>query len=174
VHGPTPRSYEQRTPKKMKATALRGALSDRARGGRVHVISSLVDGEVPSTKAAVAALASVTDSRNVLVVVERSDMTAWKSLRNVEHVHVIVADQLNTYDVLVCDDVVFTEAALQAFLAARGVEMRVPAVARESAAAAAEPDSEPDSADDSEPDSADDSGPDSPEDSAEDSREDEQ
>jgi large subunit ribosomal protein L4 len=117
VHGPTPRDYEQRTPKKMKAAALRGALSDRARDGRVHVVTSVVEGDEPSTKAAVAAIAGVSDRRHVLVVVERSDELAWKSLRNVEQVHLLVPDQLNTYDVLVSDDVVFTQGALEAFLA---------------------------------------------------------
>ena len=122
VHGPTPRSYVQRTPKKMKAGALRGALSDRARHGRVHVLSSLVSGDVPSLKTAKAALANLSDRRNLLVVLERSDELSWKSLRNHESVHVLVADQLNTYDVLCADDVVFTRGALDAFLAgpARG------------------------------------------------------
>lgn len=117
VHGPTPRSYEQRTPKKMKAAALRGALSDRARNGRVHVLTGVVEGELPSTKTAVAALANVSDRRHVLVVLERGDAVSWKSLRNVDRVHLLAADQLNTYDVLVSDDVVFTKGALEAFLA---------------------------------------------------------
>jgi len=117
VHGPTPRDYEQRTAKKMKAAALRGALSDRARNGRVHVISAVVEGDAPSAKAAVATVASITDRRNVLVVVERDDTLGWKSLRNVDGVHLLVSDQLNTYDVLCSDDVVFTSGALQAFLA---------------------------------------------------------
>jgi large subunit ribosomal protein L4 len=116
VHGPTPRSYEQRTPKKMKVAALRGALSDRARNDRVHVVSSLVDGENPSTKSALALLNQVSQRRHVLVVVERGDLAAWKSLRNVDHVHLLVPDQLNTYDVLVSDDVVFTKAAFDAFV----------------------------------------------------------
>jgi large subunit ribosomal protein L4 len=116
VHGPTPRNYEQRTPKKMKAAALRGALSDRARGGRLHVVSALVDGDSPSTKSAAAALAKIVASRHVLLVAEREDVLTWKSLRNVETVHLIAPDQLNTYDVLVSDDVVFTEGALAAFL----------------------------------------------------------
>ena len=120
VHGPTPRSYDQRTPKKMKAAALRGALSDRARDGRVHVISSFVDGDAPSTKDALAALAAVADSRHLLVVADRSDELTWKSLRNVPSVHLISPGQLNTYDVLVSDDVVFTRAALEAFLARTG------------------------------------------------------
>jgi large subunit ribosomal protein L4 len=116
VHGPTPRSYDQRTPKKMKAAALRGALSDRARGGRLHVVSQLVEGDAPSTKTAAAALARIASSRHVLLVAEREDVLTWKSLRNVEAVHLIAPDQLNTYDVLVSDDVIFTEGALAAFL----------------------------------------------------------
>ncbi|TAK70080.1 MAG: 50S ribosomal protein L4 [Actinomycetota bacterium] len=122
VHGPTPRDYAQRTPKKMKAAALRGALSDRAREGRVHVLTALVDGEVPSTKAAATTLASVSTRPHVLVVLERDDVVAWKSLRNLDTVHVLAVDQLNTYDVLVSDDVVFTQTALATFVAgpARG------------------------------------------------------
>jgi len=122
VHGPTPRNYEQRTPKKMKAAALRGALSDRARGGRVHVLASLVDGDVPSTKAATSVLASISSARHVLVVASREDELTWKSLRNVPSVHLLDPGQLNTYDVLISDDVVFLESALHAFLAnaARG------------------------------------------------------
>jgi large subunit ribosomal protein L4 len=117
VHGPTPRDYTQRTPKKMKAAALRGALSDRARHGRVHVVTGLVDGDGPSTKAAVQALAALSDRPRVLVVLTRDDVTAWKSLRNVARAHLLAADQLNTYDVLTNDDVVFTRDALEAFLA---------------------------------------------------------
>ena len=122
VHGPTPRNYAQRTPKKMKAAALRGALSDRARGGRLHVVSALVEGDVPSTKSAAAALARIASSRHVLLVAEREDVLTWKSLRNVDEVHVIAPDQLNTYDVLVSDDVIFTEGALAAFLSGAGPE----------------------------------------------------
>jgi len=117
THGPQPRSYTQKTPKKMKAGALRGALSDRARDGRVHVVSHLVEGDVPSTRDAATALAGIVSSRRVLVVVERTDELTWKSLRNVSWAHLLFADQLNTYDVLVSDDVVFTEGALEAFLA---------------------------------------------------------
>jgi large subunit ribosomal protein L4 len=117
VHGPTPRDYTQRTPKKMKAAALRGALSDRARFGRVHVVSALVSGDVPSTKSAIGVLGKVSERRHVLVVVERDDEVAWKSVRNVPTVHVIAPDQLNTYDVLISDDIVFTSGALEAFLA---------------------------------------------------------
>jgi large subunit ribosomal protein L4 len=117
VHGPTPRSYAQRTPKKMKAAALRGALSDRARNDRIHVVASIVDGETPSTKQALQALQALAGSRNVLVVVDRPDEVSWRSLRNVPNVHLLVWDQLNTYDVLVSDDVVFTKAAFDAFVA---------------------------------------------------------
>jgi large subunit ribosomal protein L4 len=116
VHGPQPRSYEQRTPKKMKAAALRGALSDRARNDRVHVVSSLVAGDEPSTRTAAATLAKVAESRHVLVVAERADELTWKSLRNLPAVHLLEPGQLNTYDVLISDDVVFTQAALESFL----------------------------------------------------------
>jgi len=124
VHGPTPRKYDQKTPKKMKAAALRGALSDRARAGRVHVVDGVIEGDTPSTKAALQALATAVGEqrRNVLVVLERSDEVGWKSLRNVERVHLLVPDQLNTYDVLVSDDVVFTQGALNAFLGAPATE----------------------------------------------------
>lgn len=117
VHGPVPRDYTQRTPKKMKAAALRGALSDRFRHGRVFVVDSLTGGPTPSTKASTALLATLTTRTHVLVVAERDDTTTWKSLRNADNVHLIAPGQLNTYDVLVSDDVVFTESALQAFLA---------------------------------------------------------
>ena len=116
VHGPVPRDYSQRTPKKMKAAALRGALSDRARDGRVHVVEAFVNGEKPSTKAAVATLRKVTESRKVLVVLSSTDELNWVSLRNETSVHLIEAGQLNTYDVLVADEVVFTKAALDEFL----------------------------------------------------------
>jgi large subunit ribosomal protein L4 len=116
VHGPVPRDYSQRTPKKMKAAALRGALSDRARDGRVHVVESFVSGEKPSTKAAIATLRKVTESVKVLVVLSGTDELNWVSLRNERTVHLIEAGQLNTYDVLVADEVVFTSAALDEFL----------------------------------------------------------
>ncbi len=117
VHGPKPRSYDQRTPKKMKVAALRGALSDRARNDRLFVVSSLVTGDAPSTKGAAATLAKVSTARNVLVVAERSDELTWKSLRNVGTVHLLEPSQLNTYDVLISDEIVFTKDALDAFLA---------------------------------------------------------
>ncbi|GAB4084376.1 hypothetical protein GCM10028784_10060 [Myceligenerans cantabricum] len=137
VHGPQPRSYEQRTPKKMKAAALRGALSDRARAGRVHVVSGFgIDG-TPSTKTALASIKSLTSREHVLVVMDRSDEVSRRSLRNVAEVHVLVADQLNTYDVLVADDVIFTESALSAFLAGPAAGKGAKAVATESEAVAA-------------------------------------
>ena len=114
VHGPKPRDYEQRTPKKMKSAALRGALSDRARNGKVHVLSAIVEGETPNTKSALAAINSVSTAKNILVVVDRSDLVSWMSLRNVDAIHLVAVDQLNTYDVLVSDDVVFTKAAIEA------------------------------------------------------------
>jgi len=116
VHGPQPRNYAQRTLKKMKAAALRGALTDRARYGRVHVLSEVVSGDTPSTRAAVATLKNVTERKNVLVVLQRDDAVAWKSLRNLQNVHLVAPDQLNTYDVLISDDVVFTSGALEQFL----------------------------------------------------------
>jgi len=118
VHGPTPRDYSQRTPKKMKAAALRGALSDRARHDRVHVIDALVSGDVPSAKQAWAGLSGLTGRPNLLLVLERGDEVSWKSARNLEGVHVLAADQLNTYDVLCADDVVFTQGAFDAFVTA--------------------------------------------------------
>ena len=117
VHGPQPRDYAQRTPKKMKAAALRGALSDRARHGRIHVVDSLVTGDAPSAKDALALLSGLTERKNLLVVLTRDDEVSFKSVRNLADVHVLVADQLNTYDVLCADDVVFTQAALDAFVA---------------------------------------------------------
>ncbi|GAB1644956.1 50S ribosomal protein L4 [Krasilnikovia sp. MM14-A1259] len=116
VHGPVPRDYSQRTPKKMKAAALRGALSDRAREGRVHVVEAFVSGEKPSTKAAIATLRKATEATKVLVVLSAHDELNWLSLRNEATVHLIEAGQLNTYDVLVADDVVFTKDALDEFL----------------------------------------------------------
>lgn len=116
VHGPQPRSYAQRTPKKMKAAALRGALSDRARHGRVHVVTGFGDGDAPSTRAARELLSGITERRNLLVVVSRGDDRSLLSVRNLANVHLLWADQLNTYDVLCADDIVFTSAALQAFV----------------------------------------------------------
>src|SRR5215212_6655106 len=119
VHGPQPRDYTKKTPKKMKAAALRGALSDRARERRVHVVSAFVDGDAPKTKTALATLNAVTQAKRVLVVLDRDDVLNWVSLRNAPQVHLIEAGQLNTYDVLVADEVVFTETALAEYVAGR-------------------------------------------------------
>jgi len=118
VHGPTPRNYSQRTPKKMIAAALLGALSDRARGERLHVVEGF-GSSVPSTKAAAAVLAQLTTGRKILVVIERADEVNRKSVRNLKNLHVISPDQLNAYDVLVSDDVVFTRGAYDAFVGAK-------------------------------------------------------
>jgi len=142
VHGPTPRSYDQRTPKKMKAAALRGALSDRARAGRVHVVESFVTDDRPSTRSAIAALTGLTDRPRTLIVLERGDDMTWLSLRNVDTVHLLAVDQLNTYDVLLCDDVVFTKAAYDVFVSGPATGRSVKAVATSSEADAAEEESQ--------------------------------
>jgi large subunit ribosomal protein L4 len=118
VHGPKPRDYSQRTPKKMIAAALRGALSDRARNDRIHAVTELVGGQTPSTKSAKSFLATLTERRKVLVVIGRSDEVSAKSVRNLPGVHVISPDQLNTYDVLDADDLVFSVEALDAYISA--------------------------------------------------------
>jgi large subunit ribosomal protein L4 len=131
VHGPTPHGYAQRTPKKMKAAALRGALSDRARAGRVHVVDGFVSGDRPSTKAALAALGGLDTADRArprtLVVLERGDDLTWLSLRNVDTVHLLAVDQLNTYDVLLCDDVVFTKGAYDTFVSSASTTEENPA-----------------------------------------------
>lgn len=119
VHGPKPRDYSQRTPKKMIAGALLGALSDRARGDRLHVIDSFGVEGAPSTKTAAAVLEALAPTKNVLVVIERDDEITIKSVRNLAYVHVIDHGQLNAYDVLVSDDIVFTKAAFDAFVASK-------------------------------------------------------
>ncbi len=126
VHGPQPRDYTQRTPKKMKAAALRGALSDRARHDRIHVVESIATGDAPSAKAAAALLSGLSERRNVLVVLDRTDLVSMKSVRNLADVHVLAVDQLNTYDVLCADDILFTRAAYETFT---GVEVAVEAKA---------------------------------------------
>ncbi|GGY06336.1 MULTISPECIES: 50S ribosomal protein L4 [Streptomyces] len=115
VHGPQPRDYSQRTPKKMKAAALRGALSDRANHSRIHVVTGVVEGDI-STKAAKTLFGKISERKNLLLVVERSDEAAWLSARNLPQVHILEPGQLNTYDVIVSDDVVFTQAALESFV----------------------------------------------------------
>ena len=115
VHGPVPRDYSQRTPKKMKAAALRGALSDRARHNRIHVVTDVVESDI-STKAAKALLAKISERKNVLLVVDRENEKAVLSARNLPQVHILEPGQLNTYDVIVSDDVVFTQAAFESFV----------------------------------------------------------
>ncbi|WP_019972302.1 50S ribosomal protein L4 [Mycobacterium sp. 141] len=117
VHGPQPRDYSQRTPKKMIAAALRSALSDRARNERIHAVTELIEGQTPSTKGAKAFLGTLTENKKVLVVIGRTDEVGAKSVRNLPGVHVISPDQLNTYDVLNADDVVFSVEALNAYIA---------------------------------------------------------
>ncbi len=116
VHGPQPRDYSQRTPKKMIAAALRQSLSDRARNGRVHVVKGFVEGEVPSTKTALKLVEKINAGRNALAVVTRGEDVDVLSLRNIPQVHLLYVDQLNSYDVLVADDVFFTETALQLWI----------------------------------------------------------
>ncbi|GAB3294673.1 50S ribosomal protein L4 [Parasphingorhabdus pacifica] len=142
VHGPTPRDYTQRTPKKMKAAALRGALSDRARADQLHVVTGLVDGPKPSTKQAKSALSSITEAKRVLVVLNRTDENTWLSLRNLPNVHLIDPGQLNTYDVLVNDDIVFTKEAFERFVAgpAKGRTVKASASSAEASRKAEEAD----------------------------------
>ena len=124
-HGPIPRSYDQRTPKKMIKAALRGTLSDRQREDRIHVIDQIA--ESPSTAASIAAVRQFSDRKNLLVVVSRTEDIAWRSLRNATDLHLIVNDQINAYDVLKSDDVVFTEKAIREYITKPAT-----AVARES------------------------------------------
>ncbi|UXA14639.1 50S ribosomal protein L4 [Mycobacterium sp. SMC-8] len=123
VHGPKPRDYSERTPKKMIRAALRSALSDRARNDRIHAVTEIVEGQTPSTKSAKSFLATLVADRasgnhKVLVVIGRADETSVLSVRNLPGVHVISPDQLNTYDVLKADDVIFSVEALNAYIAA--------------------------------------------------------
>jgi len=127
-HGPVPRKYDQRTPKKMIAAAIKGCLSDRQREDRIHVIDSITSS--PSTQAAIAAVRQFTDRKNILVVLSRSEDLAWRALRNADDTHLIVNDQLNAYDILVADDLVFSESAIREYIA--GPIKQAAAVARES------------------------------------------
>ena len=130
AHAVRPRTYFQRTPKKMIAAALKGVLSDRQRNERIYVIDSITT--APSTKAAIAAVRQFSDRKNVLVVLSRAEDIAWRSLRNAEDMHLLVPDQLNAYDVLKSDDLVFTQAAINDFLAGPVKGKGATAVARES------------------------------------------
>ena len=130
AHAIRPRNYEQRTPKKMIAAALRGVLSDRQRNDRIHVLDSVTT--APSTKAALAAVRQFSSRKILLVVVSRHEDAAWRSLRNAEDLHLLVPDQLNAYDILKSDDMVFSEAAINDFLAGPVKGKGATAVARES------------------------------------------
>jgi large subunit ribosomal protein L4 len=130
AHAVRPRSYFQRTPKKMIAAALKGVLSDRQRNERIYVIDSIT--AAPSTKAAIAAVRQFSDRRHVLVVLSRAEDISWRSLRNAEDMHLLVPDQLNAYDILKSDDLVFTQAAINDFLAGPAKGKGATAVARES------------------------------------------
>ena len=127
AHGPVPRSYAQRTPKKMIAAALRGLLYDRARNSRIHVVTEILASDSPSTKGALAAVRQFSDRKQLLVVISREEVDAWRSLRNATDMHLIVPDQLNAYDVVKSDDVVFTHQAIKDFLAARAEKAEVSA-----------------------------------------------
>ena len=130
AHAVRPRSYFQRTPKKMIAAALKGVLSDRQRNERIYVVDSITS--APSTKAAIAAVRQFSDRKNILVVLSRAEDIAWRSLRNAENMHLLVPDQLNAYDILKSDDLVFTQAAINDFLAGPVKGKGATAVARES------------------------------------------
>jgi len=130
AHAVRPRTYFQRTPKKMIAAALKGVLSDRQRNERIYVVDSITS--APSTKAAIAAVRQFSDRKNILVVLSRAEDIAWRSLRNAENMHLLVPDQLNAYDILKSDDLVFTQAAINDFLAGPVKGKGATAVARES------------------------------------------
>lgn len=130
AHAVRPRDYAQRTPKKMIAAALRGVLSDRQRNDRLHVLDQIAS--AASTKAALTAVRQFSERKNLLVVVSRTEDLAWRSLRNAENLHLLVPDQLNAYDILKSDDVVFSEAAIKDFLKAKTAGKSVKSVARES------------------------------------------
>jgi large subunit ribosomal protein L4 len=130
AHAVRPRDYAQRTPKKMIAQALRGVLSDRQRNDRLHVLDQIAS--AASTKSALNAVRQFSERKNLLVVVSRSEDLAWRSLRNAENLHLLVPDQLNAYDILKSDDIVFSEAAIKDFLKAKTAGKSVKSVARES------------------------------------------
>ena len=116
VHGPQPRSYAQRTPKKMIKAALAGALTNRAQNERIHIVEDLVPGQTPSTKSARVFIERLTDRKSVLLVIGRDDQNSRLSARNLPGVQIIEPAQLNTYDVLNADDVVFSVEALHTFI----------------------------------------------------------
>ena len=109
--GPKPRDYSQKTPKKMVRLALKSALSDRAASERVVVVDEW-NFELPKTKTALAVLDALDVEGRVLIVVNQNDLNTWKSFANLDRVHVIAPGELNAYDVLVSDWVVFTKSNL--------------------------------------------------------------
>tara|TARA_B110000977_G_scaffold173139_1_gene226060 strand:+ start:39 stop:692 length:654 start_codon:yes stop_codon:yes gene_type:complete len=123
VHGPVPRDYSQRTPKKMVQKALLSALSDRARADRIHVVQSLGTEKAPSTRIAAKLVAQTAPGVNVLVVIGRDDVFGQKSVRNLIGIHAVHPDQLNVYDVLNSDDIIFTADALETFIADKSASM---------------------------------------------------
>jgi len=125
AHGPQPRSYAQKTPKRMIQAALLGALSDRAREDRVFVIKEITHDELPSTKQAATVLSAFNQYRQLLVVLDRDDYIGWLSTRNLAEAHVITVDQLNAYDVIVADAIVFTKTAIEVFAADKGSTVTV-------------------------------------------------
>ena len=130
AQGPVPRKYDERTPKKMIKAALRGVLSDRQRNARIHVVAEIA-AEL-NTKAAIKAVRQFSDRQKVLVVLTHGEETAWRSLRNEADLHLIRQDQLNAYDVVVSDDVVFSKKALADFVAGPAKGSSAKAVGRES------------------------------------------
>jgi large subunit ribosomal protein L4 len=134
--GPKPRSYKQRTPRKMINLALRSALSDRQSEGRVAVVSDW-DLPAPSTKAAVAALDALGVTGKILVVLSRDDEDAYKSFRNLPEVQVILRGELNAYDILCNDWIVFTPATLPGHVEGEGETLLSIGVTRTSPAPAA-------------------------------------
>ena len=119
AHGPKPRNYSQRTPKKMKAAALRSALSDRARNGRLYVAEGVITGDTPSTRLAIETIQKITDSKRILIVHDRYEdgaIVLEKSYANVPGVHTLWVDQLNTHDVIDAESVVFTLVALNDYI----------------------------------------------------------
>ena len=129
AHAVRPRDYAQRTPKKMIKAALAGVLSDRQRNERIHVLDAF--GTNPNTKSALAAARQFSDRKNLLVVLARTEDVAWRSLRNADNVHLLVPDQLNAYDILKSDDVVFTDAAIKDLLNGNAKGKGAKSVARE-------------------------------------------
>ncbi len=130
AQGPVPRKYDEQTPKKMIKAALRGVLSDRQRNERIHIVSEIA-GEL-NTKSAIKAVRQFSTRDRLLVVLSHGEENAWRSLRNESDLHLIRQDQLNAYDVVVADDVVFSKKAIADFVAGPAKGSSAKAVGRES------------------------------------------